>query len=85
MSADSDRPAIRAEGLVKNFGKTRALDGFDLEVAAGIVFGLLGPNGAGRRRRCGSSRRCSSPTGVTPRSRASTACATAIGCERRRR
>jgi ABC-2 type transport system ATP-binding protein len=45
---DSGRPAISAVGLVKNFGKTRALDGFDLEVAAGTVFGLLGPNGAGK-------------------------------------
>ena len=42
------RPAISAVGLVKNFGKTRALDGFDLEVAPGTVFGLLGPNGAGK-------------------------------------
>jgi ABC-2 type transport system ATP-binding protein len=41
-------PAILAEGLVKRFGKTVALDGFDLEVEAGIVFGLLGPNGAGK-------------------------------------
>src|ERR1700690_204320 len=48
MSADSNRPAISATGLVKNFGKTRALDGFDLEVAPGTVFGLLGPNGAGK-------------------------------------
>jgi ABC-2 type transport system ATP-binding protein len=48
MSADSNRPAISATGLVKNFGKTRALDGFDLEVAPGTVLGLLGPNGAGK-------------------------------------
>ena len=45
---EQGRPAISAVGLVKNFGKTRALDGFDLEVAAGTVFGLLGPNGAGK-------------------------------------
>ena len=48
MGADLNRPAILAAGLVKNFGKTRALDGFDLEVAPGTVFGLLGPNGAGK-------------------------------------
>src|SRR5579862_9505575 len=48
MAADPDRPAIVAEGLVKRFGETRALDGFDLEVEAGTVFGLLGPNGAGK-------------------------------------
>ena len=40
--------AILAEGLVKRFGETVALDGLDLEVAAGTVFGLLGPNGAGK-------------------------------------
>jgi ABC-2 type transport system ATP-binding protein len=40
--------AISAVGLVKSFGKTRALDGLDLEVEAGTVFGLLGPNGAGK-------------------------------------
>jgi len=40
--------AIRAEGLVKTFGRTRALDGLDLEVRAGEVHGFLGPNGAGK-------------------------------------
>ena len=40
--------AIRAEGLVKHFGETRALDGIDLEVHSGTVLGLLGPNGAGK-------------------------------------
>ena len=39
---------IRAEGLVKTFGRTRALDGLDLEVEAGEVRGFLGPNGAGK-------------------------------------
>src|SRR5580693_6800301 len=41
-------PAIEAEGLVKHFGKTRALCGLDLAVPAGTVYGLLGPNGAGK-------------------------------------
>lgn len=40
--------AIRAEGLVKRFGETTALDGVDLAVRAGTVLGLLGPNGAGK-------------------------------------
>jgi oleandomycin transport system ATP-binding protein len=40
--------AIRAEGLVKNFGKTRALAGADLSAQAGTVLGVLGPNGAGK-------------------------------------
>ena len=40
--------AILAEGLVKRFGETTALDGVDLAVRAGTVLGLLGPNGAGK-------------------------------------
>jgi oleandomycin transport system ATP-binding protein len=40
--------AIRAEGLVKRYGETVALDGVDLEVPAGKVVGVLGPNGAGK-------------------------------------
>src|ERR1700743_2340438 len=46
--AMSDTPAIEAEGLVKHYGKTTALDGLDLTVARGTVYGLLGPNGAGK-------------------------------------
>ena len=40
--------AIEADGLVKDYGEVRALDGLDLAVEAGTVFGLLGPNGAGK-------------------------------------
>jgi oleandomycin transport system ATP-binding protein len=40
--------AIWAEGLVKRFGETTALDGVDLVVRKGTVLGLLGPNGAGK-------------------------------------
>jgi ABC-2 type transport system ATP-binding protein len=40
--------AIEVAGLVKNFGRTRALDGLDLTVARGEVHGFLGPNGAGK-------------------------------------
>ena len=40
--------AIETRGLVKRFGKTTALDGVDLAVRPGTVFGLLGPNGAGK-------------------------------------
>lgn len=40
--------AIEARGLVKTFGSTRALDGFDLSVPTGQVTGFLGPNGAGK-------------------------------------
>jgi ABC-2 type transport system ATP-binding protein len=44
----SDTPAIEAEGLVKHYGRTRALNGLDLRVEQGTVYGLLGPNGAGK-------------------------------------
>ncbi|MFG3106268.1 ATP-binding cassette domain-containing protein [Streptomyces tendae] len=40
--------AIEARGLVKTFGEVRALDGLDLVVPAGGVYGVLGPNGAGK-------------------------------------
>ena len=40
--------AIVAEGLVKHFGDVRAVDGLDLTVPYGTVYGLLGPNGAGK-------------------------------------
>jgi ABC-2 type transport system ATP-binding protein len=41
-------PAIAISGLVKSFGRVRALDGLDLEVTTGEVHGFLGPNGAGK-------------------------------------
>src|ERR687884_813890 len=40
--------AIEISGLVKTFGRVRALDGLDLSVEAGEVHGFLGPNGAGK-------------------------------------
>jgi ABC-2 type transport system ATP-binding protein len=43
-----DQLAIDASGLVKTFGDTRAVDGVDLAVRAGSVYGVLGPNGAGK-------------------------------------
>ncbi len=43
-----DGPAVEARGLVKVYGRTRALDGIDLTVRRGQVFGFLGPNGAGK-------------------------------------
>jgi ABC-2 type transport system ATP-binding protein len=41
-------PTIEAQGLVKRFGKTVALDGMDLTMPGGQVLALLGPNGAGK-------------------------------------
>ena len=48
MPAAESAPAVVAEGLVKEFGDVRALDGVDLVVPRGQVVGLLGPNGAGK-------------------------------------
>lgn len=48
MPADPGEPAIHAEGLTKRYGSTVALDGLDLAVAAGEVYGYVGPNGAGK-------------------------------------
>jgi ABC-2 type transport system ATP-binding protein len=41
-------PLVEASGLVKEYGRVRALDGLDLRVHPGEVYGLLGPNGAGK-------------------------------------
>lgn len=41
-------PAIRTERLTKRYGETLALDGLELEIAEGEVYGFLGPNGAGK-------------------------------------
>ena len=40
--------AIETDGLAKSFGATRAVDGVDLAVPRGAVYGVLGPNGAGK-------------------------------------
>ncbi|MEK4237816.1 MULTISPECIES: ATP-binding cassette domain-containing protein [unclassified Paenibacillus] len=40
--------AVEARGLVKTFGDNRAVDGVDLNVKAGTIYGVLGPNGAGK-------------------------------------
>ncbi|MEW2359573.1 ABC transporter ATP-binding protein [Spirillospora sp. NPDC029432] len=48
MTAPTSDTPISVSGLVKTFGRTRALDGLDLTVRAGEVHGFLGPNGAGK-------------------------------------
>jgi ABC-2 type transport system ATP-binding protein len=40
--------AVEVKGLIKVFGDNRAVDGVDLEVATGSIYGVLGPNGAGK-------------------------------------
>ena len=45
---DSLGLAVSARGLVKSFGKVRAVDGIDLDVPRGMIFAILGPNGAGK-------------------------------------
>ena len=48
MTGNEDR-SIEVEGLVREFKKgPRAVDGIDLEVASGEIYGFLGPNGAGK-------------------------------------
>ncbi len=45
----TDSPwAVQARGLVKAFGQNRAVDGIDLNIRTGAVYGVLGPNGAGK-------------------------------------
>jgi ABC-2 type transport system ATP-binding protein len=49
METDSGRNGIEAQGLVREFRKgPRAVDGIDLAVAPGEIYGFLGPNGAGK-------------------------------------
>ncbi len=47
-AAAKGAPVIRVEGLVRQFGTFKAVDGIDFQVAQGEIFGLLGPNGAGK-------------------------------------
>jgi ABC-2 type transport system ATP-binding protein len=48
VGAETTDYSVLAEGLRKSFGDKQALDGFDLAVPRGSVYGLLGPNGAGK-------------------------------------
>ncbi|MEW9520543.1 ATP-binding cassette domain-containing protein [Streptomyces tubercidicus] len=48
MARSSSALAIETSGLVKTFGDKRAVDGIDLAVTPGTVYGVLGPNGAGK-------------------------------------
>ena len=48
VPARTSRPAIEIRGLRKRYGDVQAVQGIDLEVPAGELFGFLGPNGAGK-------------------------------------
>ena len=48
IASDNGDWAVEARGLVKVFGDNRAVDGVDLNVRAGSIYGVLGPNGAGK-------------------------------------
>ncbi|WP_415717659.1 ABC transporter ATP-binding protein [Roseibium sp.] len=48
MSAKTPEIVIRAEGLVKKFKDFRAVDGLDLTIERGMIYGFLGPNGCGK-------------------------------------
>ncbi|GAA2145543.1 daunorubicin resistance protein DrrA family ABC transporter ATP-binding protein [Nocardioides koreensis] len=48
MSSTDRDLAVHARGLVKTFGDLRAVDGVDLDIPAGSIYGVLGPNGAGK-------------------------------------
>lgn len=48
MSVSSTTDVVRLNGLTKDYGHHRALDGIDLTISRGEVFGYLGPNGAGK-------------------------------------
>ncbi|MGG6314415.1 ATP-binding cassette domain-containing protein [Paenibacillus macerans] len=47
-SRNNKHLAIEATGLVKTFGTNRAVDGVNLQVKTGMIYGVLGPNGAGK-------------------------------------
>ena len=47
-SSEATAPAVRTTGLVKAFGSHHAVDGIDLHVPRGAVYGFLGPNGSGK-------------------------------------
>ena len=45
---ETTNSAVRAQGLVKSYGKVKALNGVSLDVRHGETFGIIGPDGAGK-------------------------------------
>ena len=64
---DDGTLAIETHGLLKHFGETKAVDGIDLRVPAGTVYGVLGPNGAGKTTTIRMLATLIEPTGGTAR------------------
>ena len=48
QSCGGRAPILTTHGLTKQFTELRAVDGLDIEVCRGDIFGFLGPNGAGK-------------------------------------
>ena len=72
--------AVEATGLVKVFGANRAVDGVDLAVRSGSVYGVLGPNGAGKTTTIRMLRRCSAPTPAPRACSGTTSCVSRTRC-----
>src|SRR3546814_16247363 len=60
-------PAIEADGLVKHFGETVAVDGVSFSVPEGTVLGMRGPNGAGQTTTVRMMTTLTPPTSATAR------------------
>ena len=80
---DSLDRSITAESLHRDFGQLHAVDGVDLEVPGGQIFGFLGPNGAGKSTLVKILTTILNPTAAAPRSPATTSSGRAARCARR--
>ena len=77
---DAADRSIVAEGLVKDFGDLRAVDGVDLRVPSGQIFGFLGPNGAGKSTVVKMLTTILRPTAAAPPSPVSTSARSRAAC-----
>lgn len=78
---DKDR-SIVAEGIARYFADVKAVDGVDLNIESGRVFGFLGPNGSGKTTTVKMLSTILAPTGGTPGWVVSTWCGSRNGCAR---
>ncbi len=67
MAESTAEPIIEADGLTRRFGKTMALDGLNLSVKRGEIFGLVGPDGSGKTTTIRILAAIMEPTGGTAR------------------